>query len=164
MSREFKAYLKDILESIQKIEKYTKELSFNKFASDDLVQDGVVRNLEIIGEAVKNIPDEIKNKKTEIDWRKIAGLRDILVHAYFGIDVDIVWDIIKNKIPKLKIEIILMLSETSYLSRYGYDPETLLYYVRSYLLTVRPVFIDLIVIYYLTRPDIKRIFEQKQFP
>lgn len=112
MSREFKAYLKDILESILKIEKYTKGLSFNKFESNELVQDGVVRNLEIIGEAVKNIPDEIKNKKNGIDWRKIVGLRDILIHAYFGIDIDIVWDIIKNKIPELKAEIILMLSET----------------------------------------------------
>lgn len=111
MSREFKAYLKDIFESIQKIEKYTTDLSFNKFASNGLVQDGVVRNLEIIGEAVKNIPDEIKDKENNIDWRKIAGLRDILVHAYFGIDVDIIWDIIKNKIPELKTEIILMLSE-----------------------------------------------------
>ena len=111
MSREFKAYLKDILESIQKIEKYTTDLSFNNFASNDLVMDGVVRNLEIIGEAVKNIPDEIKNKENNIDWRKIAGLRDILIHAYFGIDIDIVWDIIKNKIPKLKAEIMLMFSE-----------------------------------------------------
>jgi len=111
MSREFKAYLKDILESIQKIEKYSTGLSFNKFASNGLVQDGVVRNLEIIGEAVKNIPDEIKDKENNIDWRKIAGLRDILIHAYFGIDVDIIWDIIKNKIPELKKEIMLMLSE-----------------------------------------------------
>jgi len=111
MSREFKAYLKDILEAIEKIERYTKKLSFNQFSTNELVQDGVVRNLEIIGEAVKNIPDDIKKQKNGIEWRKIIGLRDILIHAYFGIDVDIVWDIIKNKIPELKTEIILMLSE-----------------------------------------------------
>ena len=76
MQREYKAYLKDILEAIRKIEKYTKKLSFDDFVEDDLIQDGVVRNLEIIGEAVKNIPQDIKNKKPEMEWKKIAGLRD----------------------------------------------------------------------------------------
>ncbi len=71
----------------------------------------MVRNLEIVGEAVKNIPEAIKNKKPEIEWQKIAGLRDILIHAYFGIDVDIVWNIVKNKIPKLKKEILEVLSK-----------------------------------------------------
>ena len=76
MQREYKAYLKDILEAIRKIEKYTEKLSFDDFVEDDLIQDGVVRNLEIIGEAVKNIPQDIKNKKPELEWKKIAGLRD----------------------------------------------------------------------------------------
>lgn len=76
MQREYKAYLKDILEAIRKIEKYTEKLSFDDFVEDDLIQDGVVRNLEIIGEAVKNIPQDIKNKKPEMEWKKIAGLRD----------------------------------------------------------------------------------------
>ncbi len=102
MSRDYKAYLKDILDSIKKIEKYTNGIFFDKFAADELIQDGVVRNLEIIGEAVKNIPDDVKKNIPDIDWKKIAGLRDILIHAYFGIDVEIVWDIVKNKIPELK--------------------------------------------------------------
>ena len=111
MPRECKAYLKDILEAIRKIEKYTEGQSFNDFREDELKQDGVVRNLEIIGEAVKNIPDEIKNKKSEVEWKKVAGLRDILIHAYFGIDVDIVLDIVKNKTPELKEKILEILSE-----------------------------------------------------
>jgi len=75
-----------------------------------LIQDGVVRNLEIIGEAVKNIPEDIKRNNPDVEWRKIAGLRDILVHAYFGIDVEVVWDIVKNKVPELKEKIEKILS------------------------------------------------------
>jgi len=105
MPREYKAYLKDILEAIRKIEKYTENISMEDFAKDELIQDGVVRNLEIIGEAVKNIPEDIKNRKSQVAWKKIAGLRDILIHGYFGIDVDIVWDVVKNKIPELKQKI-----------------------------------------------------------
>ena len=73
MQREYKAYLKDILEAIRKIEKYTEKLSFDDFVEDDLIQDSVVRNLEIIGEAVKNIPQDIKNKKPEMEWKKLPG-------------------------------------------------------------------------------------------
>ncbi len=105
MPREYKAYLKDILGAIRKIEKYTENISMEDFAKDELIQDGVVRNLEIIGEAVKNIPEDIKNRKSQVAWKKIAGLRDILIHGYFGIDVDIVWDVVKNKIPELKQKI-----------------------------------------------------------
>jgi len=111
MSRDYKSFLKDILKAMEKIETYSKSLTFEDFLNNDLVQDGIVRNLEIIGESVKNIPQEIRNIKPEIEWRKIAGLRDILIHAYFEIDLEIVWDIIKNKIPSLKEKILELLSE-----------------------------------------------------
>jgi uncharacterized protein with HEPN domain len=111
MPREYKAYLKDILDAIRKIENYTRNISFDDFVVDELIKDGVVRNLEVIGEAVKNIPVDIKDKKPEVEWKKIAGLRDILIHDYFGIDEDIVWDAVKNKLPELEEEINGILSE-----------------------------------------------------
>lgn len=110
MPRDYKAYLRDILEAIRKIEKYTESINFEEFRNSELIQDGVVRNLEIIGEAVKNIPEDIKRNNPDVEWRKIAGLRDILVHAYFGIDVEVVWDIVKNKVPELKGKIEKILS------------------------------------------------------
>lgn len=112
MPREHKAYLSDIIGSINKIEQYTKNMSFQEFIHNELVQDGVVRNLEIIGEAVKKIPGDIKKLKPEIEWRKMAGLRDILIHDYFGIDVAIIWDIVKNKVPALKRNILELFAIT----------------------------------------------------
>lgn len=111
MPREYKAYLRDILEAIRKIERYSEDISFEEFVDDELIQDGIVRNLEIIGEAVKYIPEDAKKDYPEVEWRKIAGLRDILIHAYFGIDVEVIWDIVKNKIPNLKEKIEKILSK-----------------------------------------------------
>ena len=111
MPRAYKAYLKDILDAISKIENYTNDIAFDDFVADELIKDGFVRNLEVIGEAVKNIPEDVKDKKPEVEWKKIAGLRDILIHDYFGIDEDIVWDAVKNKLPELKEKINGILSE-----------------------------------------------------
>lgn len=73
-----------------------------------MIQDAVVRNLEIIGEAVKRLPDAIRKQHSDVEWRKIAGLRDILVHAYFGVDVEIIWDVIQHKLPEFKDQITLI--------------------------------------------------------
>lgn len=103
--RDINLYFEDILKAIKNIVKYTRGLTFEDFKKNSLVIDGVVRNLEIIGEAAKNIPLNTRNKYPGIEWKKIAGLRDILVHQYFGVDVEIIWDIIKNKIPDLRKKI-----------------------------------------------------------
>jgi uncharacterized protein with HEPN domain len=102
MQRDYRTYLRDILEPIRKIERYIANQSYADFAKDELVQDAVVRNLEVIGEAAKRIPDETKSKVPEVEWKKMAGLRDVLIHAYFAVDLEIVWDIVKHKIPDLK--------------------------------------------------------------
>jgi len=96
MSKDYKVYLEDIMQAITKIEKYTKNLTFTKFRKNELVIDAVVRNLEIIGEAAKRIPNQVKEKAPDIEWKKITGLRDILIHEYFGVDIEIIWDIIKT--------------------------------------------------------------------
>jgi len=102
--RDYKLYLDDILEAMKRIEKYVKGFTFEKIKKDSLVVDGVVRNLEIIGEAAK-IPVSIKEKYQNVEWKKIAGLRDILAHEYFGVDLEVLWDIVQRKLPVLKKQI-----------------------------------------------------------
>ena len=105
MSRDYLLYLEDILESCGKIERYTEQLSFDQFLEDRKTYDAVVLNLEIIGEAAKNVPEDVRLRYPDIEWRKIAGLRDVIAHEYFGIDDEILWDIIQNKIRSLQREV-----------------------------------------------------------
>jgi uncharacterized protein with HEPN domain len=92
----------DILECIRRIEEFTSNMDFELFISDIKTQDAVVRNLEIIGEAVKSLTDEFNAEHPETSWREIGKLRDRLIHHYSGINYDVVWGIIQNDIPKLK--------------------------------------------------------------
>jgi uncharacterized protein with HEPN domain len=102
MSREWQFFLEDILQSCKKIQRYVKDMTLAQFKLDEKTYDAVIRNLEIIGEAAKQIPDTVRIMMPEIEWRKAAGLRDMLAHAYFGIDDEILWDVIQHKLPELK--------------------------------------------------------------
>ncbi len=105
MPRDYKVSLEDILDAARKIRAYTEGMSQKTFAADSKTLDAVVRNLEIIDEAIKKIPDDIRSKYPAVDWEKIAGLRDLLIHEYFGIDVEIIWDIVQNKLPVLEKQV-----------------------------------------------------------
>lgn len=100
-----KIFLADILESIKRIEQYVNGKTKKEFLDNYEKQDAIIKRLEIIGEAVKNIPSEIKKKYPKIPWKDIAGMRDILVHEYFGVVMDRVWDTAKKDIPNLKKQI-----------------------------------------------------------
>ena len=100
--REWKLFVEDILESIELIEKQIGNLEFNDFSKDRKTIDAVVRNFEIIGEASKYIPDYIKEKHADVDWIGIVGLRNRIAHEYFGISLEIVWNIVKQELPKLQ--------------------------------------------------------------
>ena len=98
--------LEDIIDSCNKIEKYVKDLTFDDFISDDKTIDAVIRNFEIIGEAANNLSDDIHNKYTNISWRQIIGFRNRLIHNYFGVDYQIIWQVIHENLETFKIQII----------------------------------------------------------
>lgn len=110
--RTVRLFLLDILEAIDKIKLYTRDLSYKEFMQDEKTKDAVVRNLEIIGEASKNIPVEIKEKHSRVNWRAMSGMRDKLSHQYFGVSTQIVWETLKIDIPLLESQIKLI-SKTS---------------------------------------------------
>ena len=102
MKRDTKLYLEDIIENIERIEKSIIKIDKSKFLKDEMLQDATIRRLEVIGEATKNIPETIRRKYSHIEWKKIAGIRDIIIHAYFQLDLDSIWEVITNKIADLK--------------------------------------------------------------
>jgi uncharacterized protein with HEPN domain len=102
MSRDYKVYLEDIAEAMARIQSYLSGLDWSEASKDSKTFDAVIRNLEIIGEAVKNLPAEFKESEPSIEWRKISGFRDILAHQYFGIDGTIIGDVVRNKLPGLE--------------------------------------------------------------
>ncbi|HEX9386195.1 MAG TPA: DUF86 domain-containing protein [Anaerolineales bacterium] len=111
MSRDESLYLGDIQESCEKILRFTKGMAYKEFVHDDLHFDAVLRNLEVIGEAVKNISEETRITYPNVKWRKIAGFRDIVAHEYFGVNEETVWDIVKNQVPDLLEVVKTMLEE-----------------------------------------------------
>lgn len=109
--RNYVMYLEDMIDCMGKIEQYVGELSYQEFTKNSLVIDAVIRNLEVIGEASKSIPEEIAGYYPDVSWKSMIGLRNILIHEYFGVDSEIVWEIIKTDLPTTKPMIIKMLNE-----------------------------------------------------
>jgi uncharacterized protein with HEPN domain len=110
MSRSLKLYLDDILKSIEKIQTYTSDMTEADLLEDEKTLDAVIYNLQIIGEASKNIPENIRREQEQIEWKKIIGLRNIIAHTYFSLDYEILWDIIEsNQLEELKTSIQLIL-------------------------------------------------------
>lgn len=103
--RQVKLYVEDINSAIEDIKSFTKDLTFQKFKRNKLVIDAVVRNLEVIGEAARNIPKETKDQYPEISWRKIESMRNRIIHEYFNVDLEIVWDTIQKDLPTLEDQI-----------------------------------------------------------
>jgi uncharacterized protein with HEPN domain len=104
-------YFRDIIESIDIIKNYTQDKGINDFSNDQLLQDGVIRRLEIIGEAVKKIDPNLKAKYPNIKWRQIAGMRDVLIHDYFGVNIKRVWNVIESDLDNLKSELLSIMKE-----------------------------------------------------
>lgn len=105
MSKITKEYLKHVLDEINFILEKSKKLTEEKFSKDETLKRAFCRSLEIIGEAIKNLPSEFRKDHKEINWKPLAGLRDRLIHNYFGVDYGIVWDVVINEMPELKKKI-----------------------------------------------------------
>ena len=103
--RSSRIFLEDIIQSADKIRRYTKGLEYDDFVRNEMVTDAVLRNIEIIGEAAGNIPEDIRSLYPHIPWRRIVGLRNIVIHAYFNVDLNIIWQIVTVNLPEIRDDI-----------------------------------------------------------
>ena len=102
MSRNITLYVKDILQNMLEAEEFIEGMSYEQFISDKRTLNAVLRSLEVIGEAAKNIPDEIRAKYPDIPWKEMAGMRDKVIHFYFGVDKEVIWFVVKDRIPAIR--------------------------------------------------------------
>jgi uncharacterized protein with HEPN domain len=109
--RSYKLFVEDILEAMDKIDRYTEGLTSDSFAESEMVIDAVVRNLEVIGEASRYIPEDVRDKYPDIPWKRMVGLRNIVIHQYFGVDLSIVWEVVSRNLPETRPTLVEMLVE-----------------------------------------------------
>jgi len=105
MTRDYTLYIKDIIFSIERIEEFTSGMNYEQFTADDKTCSAVIRKLEVIGEASKCLPESITGKYDEIPWKDMARMRDKIIHFYFGVDTEIVWNVIKKRLPDINLSL-----------------------------------------------------------
>ena len=101
MSRSWTLFLRDMVECARKIERFTGQRTLDEFVADEMAYDAVLRNLEVLGEAAKSIPQEVRERFPDVDWKRVAGLRDVLAHAYFALDDETLWRIARHDVRRL---------------------------------------------------------------
>ncbi len=110
-NRDFTDYINDILDSIKEVTEFTAGMSFDDFCRDKKTINAVIRSLEVLGEAARKIPDDLRNKAPDVPWDKMTGMRNKLIHEYFGVDLEIVWAVIKEELPPLTAHLKKILPE-----------------------------------------------------
>ncbi len=113
MSRDYRLFLEDILNCGLSIQRYAAGLDFDQFVSNRMAYDAILRNVELIGEAAKNVPPDIRARYPEVEWREIAGLRDVVAHEYFGLQDETLWDIVSHEVPVLVEQVRKILDQES---------------------------------------------------
>jgi len=109
--KEYEPYLRDVLDRIAKIRRYIEGYDYDSFCDDEKTSDAVIRNIEVIGEAIRHVPDDLRQKYPKIPWRQIAGMRDKLIHDYLGVDLEYVWNVASLRIDELEADIKGILEE-----------------------------------------------------